>query len=578
VRIPSAAQIVITGNTSGTNQLIPVELLTIAGGPNVTLNQSGNLISISGPSAGGAGILSVYNVGQTTGQSSSSTINGTAVSLDGAGGVSVGMSAGSIVISGATGGGGGGAMSWYGLGNTTQNSSTTLSANSISLDGLGIISVGYSNGSIQISATTAQSNQTEGNYFVGNTTGQSSSSTIDARSVSVSGLGIVSAGMSAGMMVISATTAAQSNQSLGIYNSSNTTGATTSSTYDARSLSFVGYGAASVGQSNGSIQISVNVGAQSAQTLGIYASSQTTGQSSSSTIDARSMSIVGQGIISAGLSAGAILISATTAAQSNQTEGNYFLGNTTGQSSSSTIDARSVSVSALGPISAGMSAGAMVISAPSIYTASQYHWPNDLLDVGNSYAFGNIEINYIPLPVYVSGTQACIYASLSAVSTTGTLSFNALFNASIMIYTRNASTLSSVSSASQSFLISWQNNSTSSMGGAREFSFPLNINASPGDYWVGIGINTSTTRAVNPIGANILVSTIGAGTISAQYRNALAVSVGTVITSTNQIIHGVGEYSVSTAAIPTAISMTQITATTAVGSAPGNFHIALKNW
>jgi len=45
-------------------------------------------------------------------------------------------------------------VSLYGLGNTTQNSSTVLSLNALSFNGLGGNTVGYSNGSIQISGVT----------------------------------------------------------------------------------------------------------------------------------------------------------------------------------------------------------------------------------------------------------------------------------------------------------------------------------------------------------------------------------------------------------------------------------------
>lgn len=54
---------------------------------------------------------------------------------------------------------------------------------------------------------------------------------------------------------------------------------------------------------------SYTVPTQTAQTLGLYASSQTTAQSSSSTVDARSLSIVGMGVASVGLSAGSFVIS-----------------------------------------------------------------------------------------------------------------------------------------------------------------------------------------------------------------------------------------------------------------------------
>lgn len=62
------------------------------------------------------------------------------------------------------------------------------------------------------------------------------------------------------------------------------------------------------------ITASYTVPTQTAQTVGIYASSQTTGQSSSSTYDARSLTIRGAGIVTVGNSGGEILISATAAA------------------------------------------------------------------------------------------------------------------------------------------------------------------------------------------------------------------------------------------------------------------------
>ncbi|MDH4322684.1 MAG: hypothetical protein OEW90_00945 [Betaproteobacteria bacterium] len=51
--------------------------------------------------------------------------------------------------------------------------------------------------------------------------------------------------------------------------------------------------------------------------------------------------------------------------QTNQTLGGYALGNTVGQSSSSTFDARSFSVSGMGVASMGWSNGALIVSVPS---------------------------------------------------------------------------------------------------------------------------------------------------------------------------------------------------------------------
>lgn len=69
----------------------------------------------------------------------------------------------------------------------------------------------------------------------------------------------------------------------------------------------------SFGLNGSTVTGSYTVPTQTNQTLGIYGSSQTTGQSSSSTYDARSLTIRGAGIISVGNSGGEILISASAA-------------------------------------------------------------------------------------------------------------------------------------------------------------------------------------------------------------------------------------------------------------------------
>lgn len=97
---------------------------------------------------------------------------------------------------------------------------------------------------------------------------------------------------------------------------------------------------------------------------GVYASSNTTGAASSTTVDFRSLTLRGMGAVSVGASASEVIISApNTVAQTNQTIGAYFSSNTTAQSSSSTYDARTLSFRGAGIVSVGASAGEIVISA-----------------------------------------------------------------------------------------------------------------------------------------------------------------------------------------------------------------------
>jgi hypothetical protein len=255
----------------------------------------------------------------------------------------------------------------YALGNTTQNSSTTLDARTLSFNALGGMTVGYSNGSIQLSAptTAAQTNQSVGFYGVGNTT-QNSSTTLDARTVSFRGNQDITIGYSNGSVQLSVNvTGAQSNQSAGFYGVGNTT-QNSSTTLDARTLSFGGRGDITVGYSNGTVQISGN---QTNQSAGLYALGNTT-QNSSTTLDARTLSFNGLGGMTVGYSNGSIQLSApTTAAQTNQSVGFYAVGNTT-QNSSTTLDARTISFNAIGSITAGFSNGSIQLSLGNYLTTA----------------------------------------------------------------------------------------------------------------------------------------------------------------------------------------------------------------
>lgn len=86
----------------------------------------------------------------------------------------------------------------------------------------------------------------------------------------------------------------------------------------------------STGANGGTITISgPNTAAQTNQTLGLYASSNTTGQSSSSTADARSLTFRGAGVASVGMSAGEVVIS-VPAGGANFSAGVSTGGNTAG--------------------------------------------------------------------------------------------------------------------------------------------------------------------------------------------------------------------------------------------------------
>lgn len=142
------------GNTSGNTGLASAQLV-LAGGNNITLSGSTNggsmTVTISGGTAAGGG-FNIDISGNTTG--TTAQISTGTLTLAGGNNITLSQSGNAITISGAnvisTGG-------LYALGNTTQNSSTTLNLSALSFDALGAMTWGYSNGSIQVSAPATSS-------------------------------------------------------------------------------------------------------------------------------------------------------------------------------------------------------------------------------------------------------------------------------------------------------------------------------------------------------------------------------------------------------------------------------------
>jgi trimeric autotransporter adhesin len=436
--------VTIGGNVAGAPALVSTGTLFLAGGNNVTLSQNGQSVTISANTAAAAilnnGTITAlasypttaayYFNGNTTGQSSSSTALDQSLSVSMAGVLSGGWSNGSLVLSASQSvqtqaSGNIGATGFAtttiagslvaGTNNTTGftlavppfiTTQTVQTQNliDVSLSGntsgaLALVSSGtliLAGGNNITLSQNGQSVTISGPNAGGAQTGISgiivSNTTYTSGTVSFSNANGISFGSSAGQAITASyTVPTQTAQTIGVYASSQTTGQSSSSTVDARSFTHVGQGIVSVGLSGGSLLISATTIAQTNQTLGIYASSQTYGQSSSSTIDARSLTVVGSGNVSVGLSAGSLLVSAATAAGLS-TGGIYNVGNTTGQSSSSTFQLTSLNVSFAGIMSGGWSNSSLIISAPNStgLTQSLYATSNTTQSSSGTQSIGSL--------------------------------------------------------------------------------------------------------------------------------------------------------------------------------------------
>jgi hypothetical protein len=477
---PSANRTISLPDASGVVLLSSQGVLSVsAGGAQVTSgqlifsNSNGVSFGVNGQTITATIATSLTNINFSAGTTSS---NLSAIVFSNSNNVSFGLNGATVTATISVPAQTNQTVGLYGLGNTTQNSSTTLDARTLSFNGAGIITVGYSNGSIQLSATTAaQTVQTIGLYGLGNTT-QNSSTTLDARTLSFNGLGMITVGYSNGSIQISAT---QTNQTEGLYAIGNTTGQSSSSTFDARTLSVSGAGIASVGYSGNALVISVPSGAAL-----INFSAGTTSGNLGAIVFSNSNNV------SFGIN-GSTITATATFAQSAQTEGMYAVGNTAGQSSSSSFDARTQSVSGAGVVSVGYSNNALLISAPAFAVSRlqvpEFAWMTNfsISNMSQSFQAFNPKAN-------MTITQANLLMGLSGnTNSTGALTI------SMGIYTWLHSTLSLASSNSRQ--ITWtsgsQTNSSSVYGGISGTMYRTislaNWAITPGDYMIGLWFRTT---------------------------------------------------------------------------------------
>jgi len=503
-------------------------------------------------------------------------------------------------------------ISLYALGNTTQNSSTVLNASNLSFNGVGNITVGFSNGSIQIS-------QTGGGGGVVLYDGANSISTGTARFTNANGVSFTINGQ---------TISGSVNQSVSLYALGNTT--QNSSTNLANSvLSLNAIGSLTIGYSNGSIQFSapnalttaMQSGSQSQLWIMGNSSATIGGTNISGTVYSNGMSLS----VAAPGGGGAINVSAGTTsnnlqtvvfsnsnnvsfglngstitgsipAQSNQTVGMYALGNTT-QNSSSTFDARTLSYNFLGAMTGGYSNGSIQISAPNTSsisatgglsvvqngstlsmgfpapaTLSRWDGMEDAFVSLNTIGQGSLSIQQVYIPYNVTATAALIAGSLSAQTNTSATTGSINLSLWMGVYTLNGSTLSLASSGSALNAFTVQHTGSTSnntvIQGMRALTLPMNVNITPGVYYIGVVISSASTYtgAAYTVFGNNAINSAASGGFFAPIGSATSVNMGGAY-----LFQGI--YTAATSAGPASMSNGNINMTSASNAQRANLHV-----
>ena len=163
---------------------------------------------------------------------------------------------------------------------------------------------------------------------------------------------------------------------------------------------------------------------------------------------------------------------------------------------------------------------------------------------------GSMSVVHDYVPFYVTGTAANIglIVSLPSVNSTG----SANISLGMGIYTLNGSTLSLASSGSANNAFTWSSNTQNpGVTGARLFSVPMNINMTPGQYWMAAWLSTATTNT----GAT--VSMMGKGQI---YSSGAFAALGSNTTVNRGPAFFQGVYTAATSgALPSVISTAHLT-------------------
>jgi hypothetical protein len=286
---------------------------------------------------------------------------------------------------------------------------------------------------------------------------------------------------------------------------------------------FVGTGPISLSQSTGAAGGTLSINAPATSSL-------SAGNNITITPNVSTISIIGPNMLSVGMS-NIGNTSGTTGLFSNQV---ILVGGNNITLSQST----------------GAGGATITISSPAIFTKSRFNPYMEAVAVAGQLGQGSLHLHPIPDPDNFQFDRLILDVLVSlATSTTGSATFS--FWAGL--YTRNASTLSLLASASssQGLTINGTQNSTILTGG-KLFTMGWTTTITQADLWFGL-VSRSTTGGA----AAITISNYQVSDVNSNFSGILGVASN----ATNQDVLGLGFYSASTSAMPGSIGFSQIQGT-----------------
>jgi hypothetical protein len=532
----TGAAVVGTHNTAGLSLGVPAFLTTAAQSNHSHGNPTLALTNLTGTTASASNGLTLSLSGNAP-QTAQSAIRGLGISNTGntAGntGVSTGVDwvfAGSnnVTVSQSTTAGGP---------NTVWVSGPTVGGAQTGISGVQVGDATFTSGTVTfrdangISFGSSGGNGISASYTVPSTAGLISAVNLSAGTTSANAAAFtfsnsngVSFGLAGGTLTATVrtdylTTAMRSDGAVGLnVAQTNVTWTVNSSGISLNARGYAGTGttfnganvSGSMTVDSAGVNLSLSAGGGGGGTnLTAYAASNTT-QSSTGTIALSSLVFAGVGGVSVGVTNGSVVVSVPV--QTAQTLGLYAAGNTTGQSSSSTLDVRSLSFQGVGGVSVGLSNGSVVISNPGMASAFIPVYPASTLNQtlgaqGATSASAFFAPVIAPSPFAFNAVRLLQFLSLITTNAGGSQTISSSFG----LYSDNAGTLSQISSGSMSFAVSMSSVSAT-------LSAPLSTGTA------GYSYGTTTVTASNQ--AHSLFGTVGNRFVDLQFGNSVTLPQG----------------------------------------------------
>jgi hypothetical protein len=571
-----------------------------SGGANVgisgTHNSAGLSLSVTAAAQSNQ-TLGVYASSQTYGQSSSSNVNATALSVVGSGIISVGLSAGSLLISAAAGAAQT-AVSGIIVSNTTYTSGTVSfsNANGISFGSSAgqAITASYTVpataglvSAIAVSGGAGTSNTVTGMTFL-NSNGLTFGVSTGASAASIT------ASYTQSAQAVSAQGGSSTFSTLVFTNSNNLTFTNTGGSVAGSWALNVSGGAGTsnalsgltFANSNG-LTFGLSTGAGVGTLTGSYNSTQFagTGTTFAGNNVSGSMTLNSAGLnlsLSAGAGGGGGV--AIAASNSTFTSGTVVLSAAGGaitisNGAQSALFSVPQTSSLVGASGISVSVNASTISV-YLNAASRFIWPYHQVTAVGALGNGSMSIQYMQLDEALVASRLDVPFAWSAGSAATTATMAIVMTVNAGVYTRaNSTALSSVATGSTQTTYSYASNSAGNTqllaNAIRPVSCPINVSLMPGEYWVGFNLSTnSSSIGLSTTNLGQTISVYGGANIQTALQWA---EFTNVTNSTTNMYGGMGIYSAATAATLTSIGLANIVQTGASLS-QANIGLVFRNY